>query len=442
MFNHTADPKAPFFSEGTEVNRRQLDRRSESKTGAGAGGSDFSPPWTSKTSPGKRGGLEPPAGGAATDDSPPSQLVALVDEVRLGDGVRLEEGVGVAGGEGEGEGDARGGGGDGFEHEPTDPAAIATAVAEAMLANRRQQRQCSGTNGAAGAPAGPWCGVVRSLTPRAVEASAKASGVKNIAAAAASTTAAAAIAAVASSSLSSSTAAAADAAVGGGGGCGDRAGRRLLSRHDNADNEFYDDDDDNTTRMGSFRFPETSGSYERRGGEGGALAGPGDGRAGPRNGRHAIDNGTIGDGDADAGIEDDDDDDGGWEADSEAALTAAETPAAALAPVFEMERAERGGSGPGGNGARTMEPKGDSRGGEGGGAAAGGLLERRGSMLDAYREPEGHDWGELEDWQGFPGLQATGIVGSGGGADIRSRLQVSFFFSCFLGWWWWWRGEC
>ncbi|CBJ48607.1 hypothetical protein Esi_0039_0072 [Ectocarpus siliculosus] len=28
-----------------------------------------------------------------------------------------------------------------------------------------------------------------------------------------------------------------------------------------------------------------------------------------------------------------------------------------------------------------------------------------GSLLDAYREPEGNDWGELEDWHGLPGLQ-------------------------------------
>ncbi|CAM9609103.1 unnamed protein product, partial [Laminaria digitata] len=286
-----------------------------------------------------------------------------------------------------------------------------------MLANRQQQQQCSGTNGAgaaAAAAAEPWCGVVRSLTPRAVEASAKPAGAKALSAVAVA-------AAAASSSVSSSTAAAADAAVGGG-GFGDRGARRLLSRYDNAVNFDDDDDDDNTTRLGSFRFPETSSaSYDRRGGGDGtgARAGPADGRPGARNGRHAngSGNGNNGDGDADAGIEDDDDHDGGWEADSEAARTAAETPAAALAPVFEIERAARSGSRPGGSGARNLEPKGDASGGGDGG----GLLERRGSMLDAYREPEGHDWDELEDWQGLPGLQAAGV---GGGADIRSRLQA------------------
>lgn len=44
-----------------------------------------------------------------------------------------------------------------------------------------------------------------------------------------------------------------------------------------------------------------------------------------------------------------------------------------------------------------------------------------GSLLDAYREPEAHDWGELEDWHGLPGLQ---LAGGGSGATIRPRLQV------------------
>lgn len=45
-----------------------------------------------------------------------------------------------------------------------------------------------------------------------------------------------------------------------------------------------------------------------------------------------------------------------------------------------------------------------------------------GSLLDAYREPEGHDWGGLEDWHGLPGLQ---LAGGRGGATIRPRLQVT-----------------
>ncbi|CAM9873116.1 unnamed protein product, partial [Hapterophycus canaliculatus] len=52
-------------------------------------------------------------------------------------------------------------------------------------------------------------------------------------------------------------------------------------------------------------------------------------------------------------------------------------------------------------------------------AAAGGRTV--GSLLDAYREPEGHDWGELEDWHGLPGLQ---LAGGGGRATIRPRLQA------------------
>ncbi|CAM9241239.1 unnamed protein product, partial [Ectocarpus sp. 4 AP-2014] len=41
------------------------------------------------------------------------------------------------------------------------------------------------------------------------------------------------------------------------------------------------------------------------------------------------------------------------------------------------------------------------------GAAEQGADDGRigGSLLDAYREPEGNDWGELEDWHGLPGLQ-------------------------------------
>lgn len=41
-----------------------------------------------------------------------------------------------------------------------------------------------------------------------------------------------------------------------------------------------------------------------------------------------------------------------------------------------------------------------------------------GSLLDAYREPEGNDWGELEDWHGLPGLQ----LASGG--DEVPTLKV------------------
>ena len=355
-------------------------------------------------------------------------MTILADGVNIEEGARLAVDDGRAVG-GEGEEDGRGGsyavgfGGDDCGRNPGNPevtgnpemTANQELTAEAMLVNKQQ---CSsGTNDGDGGGGGTTVAeqrgyaAKRSFTPRPVDASGKpSSGAKALAAAAA-----AAVGAVASLPSSAAAAAEADAAAAAGsavegGGYGDSGGRRLLSRCDSEDDDI---DDDNTTRLGSFRFPDTIVSDDRRGEDSGARAQAWARARGGRNGRAVARNANaVGGGvdDADAGIEVDDDDDGGWEADSEAALTAAETPAAALAPVFEMERAGRA--------ARTLEPVGDD----------GGLRERRGSMLDAYREPEGHDWDELEDWQGLPGLQAAGI---GGMEDIRSRLQVRW-------WWWWW----
>lgn len=87
---------------------------------------------------------------------------------------------------------------------------------------------------------------------------------------------------------------------------------------------------------------------------------------------------------------------------------------------------------------RVVGASGDGTGAEGGGVDASGAGERQrsrersegggrdrlGSMLDAYREPEPcaheNDWGELEDWQGLPGLG----FGAGGNGAEQSRLQV------------------
>lgn len=115
-----------------------------------------------------------------------------------------------------------------------------------------------------------------------------------------------------------------------------------------------------------------------------------------------------GDGDADANA---------LEMASEGGLTAvttAETPAGtAVASAFAKVCRVGGG----GRERRTAAPE---QAGSGGGCCGGG-----GRNLDAYREPEGSDWKDLEDWhwQGLGlGLQTAGGKGE---AEIRSRLQVS-----------------
>lgn len=94
------------------------------------------------------------------------------------------------------------------------------------------------------------------------------------------------------------------------------------------------------------------------------------------------------------------------------AVTATDTPAGTCVATAPG-RGGRGGSGEVVGRADMEQVNGD-----GGGMILGG------SMLDAYREPEGNDWeDELEDWRGLPGLQLA--AGSGGGAAMRSRLQVT-----------------
>lgn len=71
----------------------------------------------------------------------------------------------------------------------------------------------------------------------------------------------------------------------------------------------------------------------------------------------------------------------------------------------------------GGNPTReTMQ--GDNRDDDAIGAGEG----RRDSLLDTYREPEGHDWGELEDWQGLPGFGRSASADTDAGTV--STLQV------------------
>lgn len=124
-----------------------------------------------------------------------------------------------------------------------------------------------------------------------------------------------------------------------------------------------------------------------------------------------------------------------WEADSEVVLAPAEPPAAAVATVISeglptgpVEREVDAGLGldagdAGGDDNNDRSPE------KTGGEAP--EMERRGSMLDVYREPEPcaqeSDWGELDDWQGLPGLGlgATGI-GSGGGSSFQVRMPWWF----------------
>lgn len=137
---------------------------------------------------------------------------------------------------------------------------------------------------------------------------------------------------------------------------------------------------DATTHVGSFCLP---GSASLAGGPaaGAAAAGGADSRA--------------------SGGDDDDDDDG-VDGLSEAGVTSVTAvSASALA---------REGWGSAGEAVAASEWR---TGGRGGGGRW---------LLDAYREPEGNDWGELEDWQGLPGLQ---LAGGGGGGAAAARLQVT-----------------
>lgn len=157
----------------------------------------------------------------------------------------------------------------------------------------------------------------------------------------------------------------------------DEAESRSLSRSESVD--------DDTTRIGSFCLPGSGAGPQLVGADAG-----------------------LNRGDVSAG-----EDAAGWDADSEA-LTAAETPAANIAAAFERAeiRVSMGAVGAAGPPGGTGTP-GQAHGGED--------LERRGSLLDVYREPEVNDWGELEDWQGLPGLE---ISGNGGVAGLGSRLPV------------------
>lgn len=154
-----------------------------------------------------------------------------------------------------------------------------------------------------------------------------------------------------------------------------------------------------TTRAGSFCLP---GSSALGGGSQVALVGGGtDGRGQ-----------SGGGGDVD-----------GSEMESEAGLTvvtATETPAGtSVAPAPAPGRGGRGSSGEVAGRAAVL-PEGC----QGLEQAHGGGMTVRGSMLDAYREPEGNNWeDELEDWRGLPGLQLA--TGSGVGAAMQSRLQVT-----------------
>lgn len=52
----------------------------------------------------------------------------------------------------------------------------------------------------------------------------------------------------------------------------------------------------------------------------------------------------------------------------------------------------------------------------------GAMEGRRDSLLDTYREPEGYDWGELEDWQGLSGFGRSASADTDAGTV--SSLQV------------------
>ncbi len=168
-----------------------------------------------------------------------------------------------------------------------------------------------------------------------------------------------------------------------------------------------------TTQAGSFCLPGTSRERAGGGGHGhereraGAGGGVGDGRTGVR------DNGD--------GVGDDDDDADALEMASEGGLTAVtttETPAGTTVVMASaLAKAGRVGGGGGAGGRSTAAPEQGGGGGGGGGCGGGGR------NLDAYREPEGSDWKEVEDWH-WQGLQ---LAGGKGEAEIRSRLQVSGF---------------
>lgn len=169
--------------------------------------------------------------------------------------------------------------------------------------------------------------------------------------------------------------------AGGAGKRGDEKDHGALPRCESAD--------DSATRMGSFYLPSGGGGLQ--GGAEVASAGS-DGRRGAGGG------GDV-----------------GSDAESEAALTATETPAAGSVAAYETGgRGSRGAAGrPGEGGARSPW-----------GRDVDGALERRGSLLDAYREPEGNDWAELEDWQGLPGLGLASGTGAATTGQVSLRLRL------------------
>lgn len=151
---------------------------------------------------------------------------------------------------------------------------------------------------------------------------------------------------------------------------------------------------DASTHVGSFRLPDTRSPARGPAGthpEDGAGAGVGGRASGGGGGGDDVDELEMG---SEAGL---------------TVVTASETPAAATsAPATSTGG---GSSGRAAGGTAAAEQAGGGSGGGGGGC-----------MLDAFREPEGNDWGELEDWHGLPGLQ---LAGGGGGGAAAARLQVT-----------------
>lgn len=161
-----------------------------------------------------------------------------------------------------------------------------------------------------------------------------------------------------------------------------------------------------TTRAGSFCMPESSTLGDE-------SQAPGPGGGADSRGQHG-----EGGGDVDR-----------LEMESEAGLTvvtATETPAGTCVAPAPGRGLRGGSSGQVDGRASVLSDR--CQGLE---QADGGGIMLGGSMLDAYREPEGNNWeDELEDWRGLPGLQLAAC--SGGGA-MRSRIQVTSKVDCMCG---------
>lgn len=162
--------------------------------------------------------------------------------------------------------------------------------------------------------------------------------------------------------------------------------------------------DGNTTRMSSFCLPSSRSGASGVGGAKGGMDGRGD---------------DVHDGD----------DGGRLEVESDATVAAAgsagvsaDTASGAVAAAAAAVTASFKGTGYGGE--RVAEKAGH----DGTQAVAPGdgcsILERRSLLLNAYREPDYHDLGDLEDWPGVPGLQ---LEGGRGAVGIGSRFQVMLY---------------